>query len=66
VWKNIKHDRVGKMAARTADEMRDGIKRAVFRLQSKAEIVLSFFHDPVGLDYWILAWTDFPAGIIAE
>ena len=22
--------------------------------------------DPVGLDYWILAWTDFPAGIIAE
>ena len=22
--------------------------------------------DPVGLDYWILAWTGFPAGIIAE
>jgi hypothetical protein len=21
---------------------------------------------PVGLDYWILAWTDFTAGIIAE
>ena len=22
--------------------------------------------DPGGLDYWILAWTDFPAGINAE
>ena len=22
--------------------------------------------EPVGLDYWILAWTNFPAGIIAE
>jgi transposase len=46
VWKSIKYDWVGKMAARTADEMREGIRKAVSRLQSSAEIIMSFLHDP--------------------
>jgi transposase len=46
VWKNIKHDRVGRMAARTKDELQKGIERAVARLQSAAEIVKGFFADP--------------------
>lgn len=46
VWKNIKHDRVGKMASRGIVEMRCGIDKAVARLHSAKEFVLSFFHDP--------------------
>jgi len=46
VWKSIKHDRVGKLAARTIDEMSSGIHKAVSRLQSGAEFVLAFFRDP--------------------
>ncbi len=46
VWKNIKHDRVGRMAARSKDELRKGVERAVARLQSAAEIVKGFFADP--------------------
>ena len=46
VWKNIKHDRVGKMASRSESEMRNGISQAVERLKSKADLVKSFFLDP--------------------
>jgi transposase len=46
VWKNVKHDHVGKMAAGTKDELRKGIQRAVARLQKTAEIVRGFFADP--------------------
>lgn len=46
VWKSIKHDWVGKMAARTVDEMSEGIKKAVSRLQSGANMIVSFFRDP--------------------
>lgn len=46
VWKSIKHDRVGKLAARTVHEMSDGIHKAVSLLQSEAGTVLSFFRDP--------------------
>lgn len=46
VWKNIKHDHVGKMAARTIDEARNGISKAVSRLVSFPEIVRGFFADP--------------------
>ena len=46
IWKNIKHDSVGKTAARNVIEMRDGITRAVTRLQSAAQFVLGFFRDP--------------------
>ena len=44
VWKNIKHDRVGKMASRNIVEMRNGIDKAVARLQSATQLVLGFFH----------------------
>ena len=46
VWKSIKHDQVGKMASRSAVEMRNGISRVVARLQSVTEFVLGFFRDP--------------------
>lgn len=46
VWKNIKHDRVGRLAARTKEEMRAGIDKAVKRLQETTSIVLGFFRDP--------------------
>jgi transposase len=46
VWKKIKHDRVGKMATRTRDEMTEGINHAVTRLQSTTSIILGFFRDP--------------------
>jgi transposase len=43
VWHNIKHDRVGKMAARSLEEMKAGIEKAVERLQSRRDIILGFF-----------------------
>jgi transposase len=46
VWKNIKNDRVGKMAACTLDDMKEGIIKAVSRLQSGAELVRGFFRSP--------------------
>lgn len=46
VWKKIKHDRVGKLASRTIDEMSNGIQKAVSHLQSGAEVVLGLFRDP--------------------
>jgi transposase len=46
VWKNIKHDQVGKLVVRTKDELRKGIEHAVERLQTGAEIVRGFFADP--------------------
>lgn len=46
VWKNIKYDRAGKMASRSVIEMRNGITKAVSRLQSATQFVLAFFHDP--------------------
>lgn len=46
VWKNIKHDHAGKMAARTVDEFREGISKAASRLLSFPEIILGFFADP--------------------
>lgn len=46
VWKHVKHDRVGRLAARTKDEMRDAINKAVTRMQETASIVRGFFHEP--------------------
>ncbi|MGH9100944.1 MAG: IS630 family transposase [Acidimicrobiales bacterium] len=46
VWHNIKHDRVGKMAARSLEEMKAGIEKAVERLRTSREIVLGFFRSP--------------------
>jgi len=46
VWKNVKHDHVGKMVARTRDELKDGVEKAINRLQRLPEIVCGFFRDP--------------------
>lgn len=46
VWKNVKHDGVGKIAARTRDELKDGIEKAIDRLQRIPDIVCGFFRDP--------------------
>jgi transposase len=46
VWKHIKHDWAGKIAARAEAELRNGITKAVTRIQSAAELVLGFFRDP--------------------
>jgi transposase len=46
VWKNVKHDHVGKIAARTRDELKNGIEKAIARLQQLPEIVCGFFRDP--------------------
>jgi transposase len=46
VWNNVKNGHVGKMVARTVDEMRAGITRVVSRLKSSPEIVRGFFADP--------------------
>jgi len=46
VWRNVKSGRVGKMAVRNVEEMRQGIETAVARLQGTKEIVLGFFRSP--------------------
>jgi transposase len=46
VWKNIKHDRVGKLVSRSIVEMRNGITEAISRLQTAAQFIRSFFRDP--------------------
>ena len=46
VWKNIKNDRVGRMASRSVVEMRNGIDKAVSWLQSATDHILNFFRDP--------------------
>ncbi len=46
VWKNLKHDRVGRTAARTVDEMMTAIESGVARLQATRDLVLGFFRAP--------------------
>lgn len=46
VWKNVKHDHAGRMAARTIDELRSGIRLAVERLTSLPELIRGFLADP--------------------
>jgi transposase len=46
VWKSIKHNWVGKMASRSVVEMKNGIIKAVTKLQSAADSVRGFFRDP--------------------
>jgi transposase len=50
VWKNIKHDTVGRVVARGIDEMQSAIQRAVARMESTAGLITAFFADP-GLSY---------------
>lgn len=46
VWKHIKHDWAGRIAARAEAELRNGITKAVTQIQSAAELLLGFFRDP--------------------
>ncbi|MHB8380706.1 MAG: IS630 family transposase [Acidimicrobiales bacterium] len=46
VWKNIKHDAVGKARILSATELRDVVLRAVARLKKYRAIVRGFFQDP--------------------
>jgi len=46
VGKNLTHDRVGRSAARTVDEMRAVIESGVARLQATRDLVLGFFCAP--------------------
>jgi transposase len=54
VWKNVKNDNVGKVAARTLDELRDGVQNAFTRLLAAPEVVRGFFRAPD------LAYIDIP------
>jgi transposase len=46
VWKNVKHDRVGKTAITSFDDLRDKAESALLRLQRLPELVRAFFSDP--------------------
>lgn len=46
VWKNVKHDRVGRTTPRTADEFKANISAALHRLQKLPRLVRAFFADP--------------------
>ncbi|MGH8823853.1 MAG: transposase, partial [Jiangellaceae bacterium] len=46
VWKNVKHDRVGRTSVRTADQFKATIIGALRRLQKLPHIVRAFFADP--------------------
>jgi len=46
VWKNVKHDRVGRTSVRNADEFKTQIIGALRRLQKLPQLVRAFFADP--------------------
>jgi transposase len=46
VWKNVKHDRVGRTSVKNADEFQAKIISALRRLQNMPHIVRAFFADP--------------------
>jgi transposase len=46
VWKNIKHDRVGRTGVTGADDFTAKIGGALRRLQKMPHIVCAFFADP--------------------
>ncbi|TQM11044.1 IS630 family transposase [Pseudonocardia kunmingensis] len=46
VWKNVKHDRIGKTAISSADDLRGKAESALLRLQRLPELIRAFFRDP--------------------
>jgi transposase len=46
VWKNVKHDRVGRTSVKNADEFKAKIIGALRRLQNMPYIIRAFFADP--------------------
>lgn len=46
VWKNVKHDRIGKTAITCAEDLYNKAESALLRLQRLPELVRAFFSDP--------------------
>jgi transposase len=46
VWKNVKHDRIGKAGIRSAEDLRQKAENALRRLQRLPGLVCAFFLDP--------------------
>jgi transposase len=46
VWKNVKHDRIGRTSVRSLGELKNAAESALRRLQKMPRIVLGFFADP--------------------
>jgi transposase len=46
VWKNVKHDRIGKAGIRSAEDLRQKAENALRRLQRLPSLVCAFFLDP--------------------
>ncbi|HUO37357.1 MAG TPA: transposase [Mycobacterium sp.] len=46
VWKNIKHDRIGKIGVTNKDDLKTKTTHALRRLQKLPALVRGFFHDP--------------------
>ena len=46
VWKNVKHDRVGKAGITSHDDLRAKAEAALRRLTALPQLVKNFFHDP--------------------
>lgn len=46
VWKNVKHDHVGRAAVTSAHELRATATAALHRLQKLPHLIRSFFNDP--------------------
>ena len=46
VWKNVKHDRVGRTSVTGPDEFKTKVIGALRRLQKTPHIVRAFFADP--------------------
>jgi len=46
VWKNVKHDRIGKTNITSADDLTGKAEQALLRLQQLPQLVRAFFSDP--------------------
>jgi hypothetical protein len=46
VWKNVKHDRIGKTGVTSKDDLKPWVIGAVRRLQKRPALVRAFFPDP--------------------
>jgi transposase len=46
VWKNVKHDRIGKTSITSAEDLRNKAETALLRIQRLPELVRAFFNDP--------------------
>jgi transposase len=46
VWKNVKHDTIGRAGVRSKNELEAVARSALARLQKMPHVIRSFFHDP--------------------